>query len=81
MNRIIAKIATIGALCIILSPAVARGTMRNVNEAIEHASAMTDTDPEKAISLTDSIRRHCKTNDAQPGRTSDSGGKCLVYLW
>lgn len=65
MNRIIAKIATIGAVCIILSPAVARGTMRNVDEAIEHASAMTDTDPEKAISLTDSIRRHCKTNDAQ----------------
>lgn len=49
--------------CII--PVAAADPPKNVNACIEHASAIVDSDPEKAISLTDSIRRHCKTNDAQ----------------
>lgn len=53
-------------LCLaVLSPVATADSPKNVNACIEHASAIVDSDPEKAISLTDSIRRHCKTNDAQ----------------
>lgn len=53
-------------LCLaVLSPVATADSPKNVNACIEHASAIVNSDPEKAISLTDSIRRHCKTNDAQ----------------
>lgn len=66
MKRITAITAIIGVLSLTLSPlAIASGTKRSVDEEIEYASALTDTDPEKAISLTDSIRRHNRTNNAQ----------------